>query len=102
MAFKLPILNVSSSDSGIIIPGLTKIEWSDVTEKSKLGEGSFGEVYSARVQDKVVVVKKLRRQKKQKERDLFSKEVRILSGLRCRHIVGVEGYCSNPVAVIHI
>ena len=100
MAFKLPVLNVSSSDSGITIPGLTKIEWSDVTEKCKLGEGSFGEVYSARVQNKVVVVKKLRRQKKQKERDLFAKEVRILSGLRCRHIVGVEGYCSNPVAVI--
>ena len=28
------------------------------------------------------------------------KEVRILSGLRCKHIVGVEGYCSNPVAAI--
>ena len=46
------------------------------------------------------MVKKLRRQKKQKERDLFAKEVRILSGLQCKHIVGIEGYCSNPVAVI--
>ena len=81
MAFKLPVLNVSSSDSGITVPGLTKIGWSDVTEKCKLEEGSFGEVYSARVQNKVVVVKKLRRQKKQKERDLFAKEVQILSGL---------------------
>ena len=98
MAFELPILNVSSSDSGITIPGLTKIELSDVTEKCKLGEGSFGEVYSARVQN--IMVKKLRRKKKQKEADLFAKEVQILSGLQCRHIAGVEGYCSNSVAVI--
>ena len=101
MALKLPVLNVnSSSDVGITVPGLTQIEWTDVTERSKLGEGSFGEVYSAKINDKRVVVKKLRRQKKQRERDLFVKEVRILSGLRCKHIVGVEGYCSNPVAAI--
>ena len=101
MALKLPVLNVnSSSDVGITVPGLTQIEWTNVTERSKLGEGSVGEVYSAKINDKRVVVKKLRRQKKQRERDLFVKEVRILSDLRCKHIVGVEGYCSNPVAAI--
>ena len=83
MALKLPVLNVnSSSDVGITVPGLTQIEWTDVTERSKLGEGSVGEVYSTKINDKRVVVKKLRRQKKQRERDLFVKEVRILSGLR--------------------
>ena len=64
MALKLPLLNVSSADLGITVPGLTKIEWTDVKEKSKLGEGSFREVYSARINDKLVVVKKLRRQNK--------------------------------------
>ena len=45
MALKLPVLNVnSSSDVGITVPGLTQIEWTDVTERSKLGEGSVGEV----------------------------------------------------------
>ena len=38
--------------------------------------------------------------KKKKERDMFAKEVRILSGLRCKHIVSVECYCQNPVALI--
>ena len=55
---------MSSADLGITVPGLTKIEWTDLKEKSKLG--SFEEVYSARINDKLVVVKKLRRQKKQK------------------------------------
>ena len=65
MALKLPVLNVnSSSDVGITVPGLTQIEWTDVPERSKLGEGSVGEVYSAKIYDKRVVVKKLRRQKK--------------------------------------
>ncbi|CAB4038731.1 Leucine rich repeat containing, partial [Paramuricea clavata] len=89
-----------SPDVGMTVPGLTQIEWTNVTEKSKLGEGSFGEVYSAKINDKLVIVKKLRRQKKHRERDLFAKEVRILRGLRCKHIVGVEGYCSNPITVI--
>ncbi len=56
MALKLPLLNVSSADLGITVPGLTKIEWTDVKEKSKLREGSFGEVYSARINDKLVIV----------------------------------------------
>ncbi len=38
---------MSSADLGITVPGLTKIEWTDLKEKSKLGEGSFEEVYSA-------------------------------------------------------
>ena len=49
-------------------------------------------MFVAKNEDKLVVVKKLRRQKKKKERDMFAKEVRILSGLRCKHIVSVEGY----------
>ena len=57
---------MSSADLGVTVPGLTKIEWTGLKEKSKLGEGSFEEVYSARINDKLVVVKKLRRQKKQK------------------------------------
>ena len=91
MALKLPLLNVSSADLGITVPGLTKIELTDCKRKVRT---------RGRINDKLVVVKKLRRQKKQKERDLFAKEVRILSGLQCKHIVGIEGYCSSPVAVI--
>lgn len=54
----------------------------------------------ASVEDKLVVVKKLRRQKHKNERDRFAKEVRILNRLRCKNIVGVEGYRCYPVAVL--
>ena len=99
-ASKLPVLKVSCEEVDLSIPGLTQIQWGDLLDKSKLGEGSFGEVFLAKIKDELVVVKKLQRQKRKKERDMFAKEVRILSGLRCKHIVSVEGYCPNPVALV--
>ncbi len=99
MALKLPLLNVSSADLGITVPGLTKDEWTDVKESSNSEKAVLGKYIRQELMIKSWL-KSLEGKQKQKERDLFAKEVRILSGLRCKHVVGVEGYCSNPDAVI--
>ncbi len=46
------------------------------------------------------MVKKTKRQTNQREMDLFIKEIRILNELKCENIVKVEGFCSQPLAVM--
>lgn len=96
----MPVLEVGTPNVGIVVPGLTLFQWTDVVDKCRLGEGSFGDVYSAKFKGKSVVIKKLKWQKKQRDRLLFAKEVRILSELQSKYIVKVEGFCSNPIAVM--
>ena len=70
------------------------------TEKRKLGEGSFGDIFSGQFNDRTVVVKRMKRQQNQREKDMFVKEVCILKDLKCKNIVQVEGFCSSPLAVM--
>ena len=101
MDSKLPALEVSLFPSAEkAIPGLQQFQWTEISNKCKLGEGSFAGVYSARFKGKTVVVKKLKSQKNERNRLLFVKEVRILSQLKSNYIVKVEGFCSNPVAAM--
>ena len=41
-----------------------------------------------------------KRQTNQRETDLFMKEIRILNELKCENVVKVEGFCSQPLAVM--
>lgn len=100
MACKLPVLERASSKEGVVVPDLPSFQWTEVLEKRRLGEGSFGDVFSGEFNGRTVVVKKMKRQQKQREKDMFVKEVCILKDLKCKNIVRVEGFCPNPVAVM--
>ena len=66
------------------VPNLSSFRWEEVNEKRMLGEGSFG--YELK--------------DKQRETDLFMKEIRIFNELKCENVVKVEGFCSQPLAVM--
>ena len=65
-----------------------------------LGEGSFGYVYAGEYKGQAFVVKKAKRQTNQRETDLFMKEIRIPKEQKCENVLKVEGFCSQPLAVM--
>jgi len=58
----------------------------------EIGRGAFGIVYKAVLNDKVIAVKKLQ---KEKFSGQFLNEVSILTALRHKNLVKLEGYCFN-------
>jgi serine/threonine protein kinase len=100
MAAKLPVLTQERPQSAELIPGVPPFMWASVQNKRLLGEGSFGEVFVGKYEGHDVVVKKLKRQKSPRSKDLFIKEVNILKDLKCDNIVNVEGFCSQPLSVM--
>ena len=101
MSFKLPLLKSrgNAKNSAHVVPNLGGFKWEEVNEKRMLGEGSFDYVYTGEYKGQVVVVKKAKRQTNQRETDLFIKEIHILNELKCKNVVKVKGFCSQPLAV---
>ena len=87
MSFKLPLLKSRGNAKIAVhaVPNLGSFTWKEVNEKHMLGEGSFGYV----LKDKQI-----------NEPDLFMKEICILNQLKCENVVKVEGFCSQPLAVM--
>ena len=102
MARKLPILQRERKEleAEEIIPNLNSFKWHDVTDKRRIGEGTYGDVYYGEYNNEAVVVKKTKRQTNRRERELFVKEVRIHHNLNCENIVKFKGFCAQPLAVM--
>jgi tRNA A-37 threonylcarbamoyl transferase component Bud32 len=67
-------------------------------EKHCIGEGSYGSVYKAELQDEqVVAVKKLHvGDEEAHDEERFQHEIEMLTKIRQRSIVKLYGYCSHP------
>ncbi|KAM3277206.1 hypothetical protein ACQJBY_045192 [Aegilops geniculata] len=67
-------------------------------EKHCIGEGSYGRVYKAQLQDEqVVAVKKLHAgDEEAHDEERFQHEIEMLTEIRQRSIVKLYGYCSHP------
>jgi tRNA A-37 threonylcarbamoyl transferase component Bud32 len=67
-------------------------------EKHCIGEGSYGSVYKAALQDEqVVAVKKLHAgDEEAHDEEIFLHEIEMLTKIRQRSIVKLYGYCSHP------
>jgi tRNA A-37 threonylcarbamoyl transferase component Bud32 len=67
-------------------------------EKHCIGEGSYGSVYKAKLQDEqVVAVKKLHAGNEEADdEERFQHEIEMLTKIRQRSIVKLYGYCSHP------
>ena len=67
MACKLPILERKSSNEYVFVSGLSNFQWTEILEKrNKLGEGSFGDVFSGQFNGRTVVVKRVKPQQNQR------------------------------------
>lgn len=64
MACKLPILERKSSNEDVFVSGLSNFQWTEILEKRKLGDGSFGDVFSGQFNGRTVVVKRMKRREK--------------------------------------
>ncbi|VAI35264.1 unnamed protein product [Triticum turgidum subsp. durum] len=67
-------------------------------KKHCIGEGSYGSVYEAKLQDEqVVAVKKLHAgDEEAQDEERFRHEIEMLTTIRQRSIVKLYGYCSHP------
>ncbi|KAM3277211.1 hypothetical protein ACQJBY_045195 [Aegilops geniculata] len=67
-------------------------------KKHCIGEGSYGSVYKAELQDEqVVAVKKLHAgDEEAQDEERFRHEIQMLTTIRQRSIVKLYGYCSHP------
>lgn len=70
--------------------------------KKRLGQGSFGDVYTTEcgAAGNVVVVKKMLQVLDQDEEKLFLKEVALLNRLSHSNVVKLLGVCHQPVAIM--
>ncbi|WVZ51199.1 hypothetical protein U9M48_002361 [Paspalum notatum var. saurae] len=64
------------------------------SKAAELGRGAFGVVYKGTLKNKkVIAVKKLQRKEKVEVEQFMNEEVTILSGLKHKNLVKLEGYC---------
>ena len=105
--FKLPqLLRKRKSDDNSIV-NIPRFDCNALAVKERLGQGSFGDVYTVdyKAPGKVietVVVKKVLPALEQEEKKLFYKEVALLNGLNHPNIVKMKGVCQNPLSIIVI
>ena len=86
--------------------GIPRFEFNKLSIKERIGQGSFGDVYTAEfkapVIDKIetVVIKKMINALDQEEKKLFSKEVAIVNGLNHTSVVRFKAVCYQPFAMM--
>lgn len=82
--------------------GIPRFEFNKLSIKERIGQGSFGDVYTAEFKapgnDKTetVVIKKMINALDQEEKKLFSKEVAIMNGLNHASVVRFKAVCYQP------
>ncbi|ELP89646.1 protein serine/threonine kinase, putative, partial [Entamoeba invadens IP1] len=75
----------------------TKLDYRELTEEKKLGEGSFGIVYKGKYLNKTVAIKKMKNTQATKEAiDEFDKEVSMLDKFRSEFVIHFYGACYIP------
>lgn len=95
--FKLPQLLRKGPPASEIGEDIPRFKCSELPLKQRLGQGSFGDVYTAEYRASgdtkchTVVVKKMLQVLDQEEKKLFYKEVRLLNDLQHPNIVHLKG-----------
>ena len=103
--FKLPqLLRKRTSDENSIV-NVPHFDCNALAVKERLGQGSFGDVYTVDYKApgkdiETVVVKKVLPALDQEEKKLFYKEVALLNRLDHANIVKMKGVCQNPLSIM--
>ncbi|ELP91623.1 protein serine/threonine kinase, putative [Entamoeba invadens IP1] len=75
----------------------TKLDYHELIDEKKLGEGSFGIVYKGKYHEKTVAIKKMKNAQATKSAiDEFTKEVAMLDKFRSDYIIHFYGACYIP------
>ena len=104
--FKLPQLLRKGPPASEIGEDIARFKCSELPLKQRLGQGSFGDVYTAEYRASgdtkchTVVVKKMLQVLDQEEKKLFYKEVRLLNDLQHPNIVQLKGVSFQPLAMM--
>ena len=104
--FKLPQLLRKGPPASEIGEDIPRFKCSELPLKQRLGQGSFGDVYTAEYRASgdtkchTVVVKKMLQVLDQEEKKLFYKEVRLLNDLQHPNIVQLKGVSFQPLAMM--
>jgi tRNA A-37 threonylcarbamoyl transferase component Bud32 len=94
---KRDVLSVWNLDGGMAFEDIVNAT-DNFDQKHCIGEGSYGSVYKAELQDgQVVAVKKLHEgNDKTHDEARFQHEIEMITKIRQRSIVKLYGYCSHP------
>ena len=104
--FKLPQLILRGSPGSEIAEEIPRFKCSDLPVKQRIGQGSFGDVYTTEYKSagdtkcQTVVVKKMLQVLDQEEKKLFYKEIRLLNDLHHPNIVRLKGVSVQPLAMM--
>ena len=104
--FKLPQLLRKGPPASEIGEDIPRFKCSELPLKQRLGQGSFGDVYTAEYRASgdtkchTVVVKKMLQVLDQEEKKLFYKEVRLLNELQHPNIVQLKWVSFQPLAMM--
>ena len=104
--FKLPQLILRGSPGSEIAEEIPRFKCSDLPVKQRIGQGSFGDVYTTEYKSagdtkcQTVVVKKMLQVLDQEEKKLFYKEIRLLNDLYHPNIVRLKGVSVQPLAMM--
>ena len=94
-ALKLPQLLRKSSPESEICGDVPRFKCSELPVKQRIGQGSFGDVYTSEYKGsedtkcQTVVIKKMLQVLDKEEKKLFYKEIKLLNDLDHPNIVGI-------------
>ena len=78
----------------------TRLDYGELNEEKKLGEGSFGVVYKGTFRKHIVAIKKMKEASgSSKQMEEFNKEVAMLDKFRCDYIVHFYGAVFIPTKI---
>ena len=105
-SFKLPQLLRKSSPGSEICQDVPRFKCSELPVKQRIGQGSFGDVYTSEYKGsednkfQTVVIKKMLQVLDKEEKKLFYKEVKLLNDLNHPNIVRLKGISFQPLAMM--
>ena len=107
-SFKLPQLLRKSSPGSEICQDVPRFKCSELPVKQRIGQGSFGDVYTSEYKDsedtksQTVVMKKMLQVLDKEEKKLFYKKVKLLNDLDHPNIVRLKGISFQPLAMMQL
>ena len=105
-SFKLPQLLRKSSPESEICGDVPRFKCSELPVKQRIGQGSFGDVYTSEYKGsedtkcQTVVIKKMLQVLDKEEKKLFYKEIKLLNDLDHPNIVRLKGISFTPLAMM--